>query len=112
MAIGTFTWCPKVEAVGTVTFRNKSAKFGDGYEQRARDGINNRFESWPLTFVGTEAKIAAIKNFLDERAGADPFYWTPPLGVQGLYRCDTYQPSPLGAGKFSLSATFEQAFHP
>ena len=84
MAIETFTWCPKVEPVGTVSFRNKSAKFGDGYEQRARDGINNKSESWPLTFVGGADKIMPIKKFLDAHAGADPFYWTPPLGEQGL----------------------------
>ena len=53
-----------------------------------------------------------IKDFLDARAGADPFYWTPPLGTQALFRCDSYQTSPLGAEIFSLTATFEQAFHP
>ncbi len=112
MAIEVFSWCPKVEPVGTTSFRNKSAKFGDGYEQRAKDGINNRSESWPLTFVGGQLKIMEIKGFLDARAGADPFYWTPPLGAQALFRCDSYQTSPLGAGIFSLTATFEQAFHP
>ncbi|PUW00461.1 phage tail protein, partial [Cronobacter sakazakii] len=28
------------------------------------------------------------------------------------YRCDAYRPSALGAGKYSLSATFTQAFAP
>lgn len=112
MAIQTFTWCPKIEPVGTVSFRTKSAKFGDGYEQRVKDGINNKSQSWPLTFVGKEAMIKEIADFLDEHAGADPFYWTPPLSDQGLYRCDSYQPTALGAGGYTLTATFEQAFHP
>ena len=112
MATETFTWCPKVEPVGTVEFRVKSAKFGEGYEQVAQDGIHNKSQSWPLTFVGDAARIKEIANFLDRHAGATPFYWTAPLGEQALYRCKTYQPSPLGAGIYSLAATFEQAFHP
>ncbi|QZI72889.1 phage tail protein [Pseudomonas protegens] len=112
MAIETFTWCPKVDPVGTVSFRTRSAKFGDGYEQVARDGINNRSQSWPLTFIGSAAKIKPIMDFIDARGGINPFYWSPPLGEQGLYRCSSYQSSALGAGMYSLVATFEQAFHP
>ncbi|WP_421547947.1 phage tail protein [Pseudomonas sp. QD4] len=112
MTIETFTWVPKVEPVGSVEFRLKSAQFGDGYRQVAQDGINNKTQSWPLTFVGDDKKIKPIIDFIDSHQGAMPFYWTPPLGEQGLYRCQTYQPSPLGAGVYSLSATFEQAFHP
>jgi len=30
----------------------------------------------------------------------------------GMFRCDTYKPTALGADKFNLDATFEQAFKP
>jgi phage-related protein len=112
MTTETFTWVPKVEPVGNVEFRLKSAKFGDGYQQVAADGINNKSQSWPLTFVGDEARIKTIAQFLDRHAGATPFYWTAPLGEQALYRCKGYQPTPMGAGLYTLAATFEQAFHP
>lgn len=112
MTTEVFTWIPKIEPVGNVEFRLKSAKFGDGYQQVAQDGINNRAQFWPLTFVGDEARIKAIVQFLDRHAGATSFYWTAPLGEPALYRCKGYQPSPLGAGLYSLAATFEQAFHP
>jgi phage-related protein len=112
MAIETFTWCAKIEPVGQVDFRVKSSKFGDGYEQRAQDGINNKSQSWPLTFVAKEAQIKEIRDFLDRQAGASPFYWTAPLADQLLYRCKTYQITPMGADMYTLSATFEQAFHP
>lgn len=112
MAIQTFTWCPRVDPTGTVSFRTKSAKFGDGYEQIAQDGINNRTQTWPLTFLDTEPRARQIKGFLDAHKGAQPFYWTPPLGEQGLYRCKTYQATAHGAGLFSIAAEFEQAFHP
>ncbi|MBV4486952.1 phage tail protein [Pseudomonas sp. SWRI153] len=112
MTIETFSWVPKIEPVGNVEFRLKSAKFGDGYQQVAADGINNKSQSWPLAFVGDEARIKAIVQFLDRHAGATPFYWTAPLGEPALYRCKGYQPTPMGAGLFTLAATFEQAFHP
>lgn len=112
MATETFTWRPDEEPTGTVTFRTKSAKFGDGYEQVAQDGINNRSQSWPLTFTGQKSRIMEIAAFLDRHAGATPFFWTAPLSAQALYRCKTYQPKSLGGGVYTLSATFEQAFYP
>ena len=112
MAIEIFTWCPRIEPTGEVTFRVKTAKFGDGYEQAAQDGINNKSQSWPLTFTGKEAFIKEIVAFLDKHGGATAFYWTAPLSDQALYRCKTYSASPLGAGAYNLTATFEQAFHP
>jgi phage-related protein len=53
----TFTWYHNANPSGTVKFRTLSARFGDGYEQTAPDGINNKLESWPLTFEGTSAAI-------------------------------------------------------
>ncbi|MCF5237414.1 phage tail protein, partial [Pseudomonas sp. PA-5-4G] len=95
-----------------VEYRLKTARFGDGYQQSAQDGINNKSQSWPLTFVGDEAQIKPIIAFLDRHAGASPFFWTAPLAAPALYRCKGYQPTPRGAGIYSLTATFEQAFHP
>ena len=108
----TFTWVPLREPVGTVSMRTRKAQFGDGYTQTAADGINNKSQTWPLQFRGTSAKIAAIRDFLDARQGYQSFFWTPPLGAQGYYKCATYTLKPLGAGKYELAATFEQAFQP
>lgn len=112
MSMETFTWAPKVEPVGTVEFRLRTAQFGDGYQQQVADGLNNKSQSWPLTFVGDEALVRAIAGFLDRHGGARSFQWTPPLGEPGLYRCKGYQPTPRGAGLYSLTATFEQGFAP
>ncbi|MFZ4170475.1 phage tail protein, partial [Enterobacter ludwigii] len=54
MAIETFTWSPRVSPTQTVSFRTRSAKFGDGYEQISGDGLNPRSQQWELNFVGTE----------------------------------------------------------
>lgn len=108
----TFTWTSDSKPAGTTKLRTLSAKFGDGYEQKAADGINNKSDSWPLSFTGNSAKITAIKAFLDARCGYQSFFWTPPLGAQGYYRCSEYAMHHLGGDAYQLSATFEQSFQP
>jgi phage-related protein len=112
MAIEEFTWCPRINAQQEVTFRTRTAQFGDAYKQVSGDGLNPRTQKWTMEFTGDEAYIAAIKAFLDRHSGTRSFSWRPPLEPLGLYRCNTYTPTPLGARKYNLSATFEQAFAP
>jgi len=108
-----FTWCPRVDPQGSVTHRVLSAKFGDGYEQAAADGINTAMQSWPLSFVGREAVILPIKAFLDRHGSWQSFLWTPPLGEEGSYRTDNgYQLTPRGAGAYELAVTFKQVAKP
>lgn len=108
----TFAWKSVGTPSGTVTFRVSKAQFGDGYSQEVADGINNKSESWPLQFVGTKSQMQPIVDFLDAHAGAVGFFWTPPLGAQGLYKVASYQKAPQGGGIYLLSATFEQKFAP
>ena len=108
----TFTWTPRTEPTGTVEYRVRTVQFGDGYQQAVGEGLNNRSQSWPLVFLGDEAKIRSIATFLDRHSGSRAFRWTAPLGEPGLFRCKGYQPTAKGGGLYSLSATFEQAFHP
>ncbi|WP_215846398.1 phage tail protein [Candidatus Pantoea bituminis] len=112
MAIEIFTWCPRINAAGETKFSTRKVQFGDGYAQVSGNGLNPRTQSWDLTFTGTESFISAIKTFLDSHGGVRAFQWKPPLEPTGLYRCDTYTPTALGAGLFNLTATFEQAFKP
>jgi phage-related protein len=110
--IETFIWVPRLEPTGTADYRVLTAKFGDGYEQTASDGINNKSQTWPLTFTGTAAKIGAIRDFLDAHAGSKSFYWTPPLSARGYYKCKSHSIRPLGGGNYELTATFNQSFQP
>lgn len=112
MATETFAWVPRVGAQGTTEFRVLSAQFGDGYRQDAADGIHNASQSYPVSFVGKSDYIAPIKAFFDAHAGHKSFYWTPPMGVQGLYKAASYSLASNGADIFTLTVTFEQAFHP
>ena len=43
-----------------------TANFGDGYEQRVRDGINSKMETYSVTFSNRRwEEIALISSFLD-----------------------------------------------
>ena len=109
----TFTWKTIGQPQGTVTLRRLSVQFGDGYRQAAGDGINNKVQTWQVQCVArgrSEANLIAA--FFDRHGGYKPFYWTPPLGQQGLYEVVAYNPSPVGGEIFTISATFQQVFKP
>ncbi len=107
----TFNFLPNTNSSGDVRPDLLRAKFGDGYEMTAPNGLNNVRQSWPLVFEGNLATITPIKNFLDAHLGAR-FYWTPPLGTQGIYMAQGYRPVDKGAGNYEISVTFEQTFQP
>lgn len=110
MAIDTFTWCPRINSGGEVSYRTRTGQQGDGYEQVAGDGLNTKLMSFDVSFVGNETYISAIIAFLDRHAGKKSFQWKPPLYPLGLYRCSGHRPVGLGAGNYSLTATFKQSF--
>lgn len=112
MAVETFGWCPMISATGTAEYRNRSSKFGSGYEQVVGDGPNNKVDSWPLTFVVREATAVQIKAFLDRHAGHKSFFWTPPLGGLSFFRASAPTITPNGAGMYTLTTTFTQSFLP
>jgi phage-related protein len=112
MAVERFSWQIEKGATGDIKQRARSKKFGDGYEQSVSDGINNKTQSWPISHTGSAARIKEIIAFLDRHKGATAFLWIPPLGELGLYKCTGYQPSHKGGSVYTLTATFEQTFHP
>lgn len=112
MAIERFAWQIEKGAAGDIKQRTRSKQFGGGYSQSVSDGINNKMQSWPISHTGTAARIKEIIAFLDRHKGANAFLWTPPLGELGLYKCTGYQPSHKGGSVYTLTATFEQTFHP
>ena len=57
-------------SLGQTTFSLLTAKFGDGYEQRAVDGINSKQEVFGLTFKNRDYKEAnLIAAFFDLKKG-------------------------------------------
>lgn len=77
------------------------------------DGINNKVGKWTVSVTDVYSEeLAPIIAFLDAQAGYKAFYWTPPDGVQGLYRCASYTATPATANIRSLSAEFQETFQP
>ena len=60
----TFTWAPQYGAANEVKPSVLTASFGDGYEQRTKNGINNLPRSWSLTFYNTPTDADSIEGFL------------------------------------------------
>lgn len=109
--MATFTWAPDFGATLDRSPKVKTAKFGDGYEQRVADGINNNPRNWPLTFSArTNTEAGQIMTFLDARAGVEAFDWTDPDGVAGKFVCRKYSKTLSKYGINNVSATFEQVF--
>lgn len=61
------------------TPRVLETRFGDGYSQRTKAGINNLSETWDLSYNNkTHTTLDAMRSFLETKAGVTAFTWTPP----------------------------------
>lgn len=109
--MATWTIAPDFSSEVDEKPRVLSSQFGDGYQQRAGDGINIRAQVWNLTFASrTSTERDAILAFLRARNGIESFDWTAPDGVVGKYICREWTYSPKTAANNTLSAKFEQVF--
>lgn len=112
----TFTWRVHATASGNGEFDVRKAKFGDGYSQAVASGLNNHTQKWSVSVSGYDVPgaegIRRPLEFLIDKAGAESFFWTPPLGEQGRYECSRYSITPQGGGYFVINAEFEQVYRP
>lgn len=110
MATPTFSWVINSQASSTVGYTVRTAQMGDGYVQEAGEGVNNKLESWDVSWVGTDTECNAMMDFFDALGGYKSFYWTNPLGKIGLWKCKNPKPTELGGNTFSISGTFTKAY--
>ena len=93
----------------------RRTKFGDGYEQRIKYGLNQNPKTWnPVWKNCTEAQSDTIETFLDARASdADSFTWTPPNEASSSkYICLSWSKKMNYPGYATITATFEEVFEP
>ena len=122
MAIG-FTDLGAVQRIPdkTLTRNNKprviKIQFGDGYEQRVQEGINNITQSFSVTFNNRpKAEIDDIMAFLDNKAGTTAFDFTyPDTNASGAERtvkvvCEDYTQSYSYDDFYSCTATFRRVY--
>lgn len=85
---------PQFPAPAQHSPRVLKAQFGDGYEQRAADGINNIATEYDLQFTLTQADSATLLDFFKGLAGVTKFTWQPPGAASAmLWVCDDWSES-------------------
>lgn len=96
--------------------RIKTARLGDGYEQRVVFGLasHNNPKEYSLTFMVKDADAAVIESFLDARAAdAKSFDWTPPDQASAQkFVCASWAREFVGPNFSEIRATFRQVFEP
>jgi phage-related protein len=89
-----------------------STPYGDGYIERAGDGINIDPQNLELTWENvTKAERDELMNFFKARAGHEAFLWTTPDSSTELkYIAPQYNSRLTDAGVYTVTASFQQVF--
>jgi phage-related protein len=106
-----FTWRVTTDASGQGDFTVDRAQFGDGYSQEAPRGLNSEVQKWTVAVEGYAPKVQPIIDFIRAHVGV-AFNWTPPLGVEGLYKCKRWTANDVGGNYVKLTLEFEQGYAP
>lgn len=111
--MSTFIYQPSYNSSLSREPKVLEARFGDGYAQRAADGINNNPQIWTLTFENISLVDAdAIESFLSTAGGVTPFDWTPPGKPSARFVCKQWSRTYGAPGSYNMNMTFEQDFAP
>lgn len=96
------------------TESTRIAEFGDGYAQRAPDGINSKRMVVSLRFDSVrDGRAAEVVEFLKARGATEPFLFTPPAPHDEEYTFVLRTPLRHGFQAFdsnALEVTFVQDF--
>jgi phage-related protein len=105
---------PSYGAQKTSQPKVRNVQFGDGYSQRLRYGLNQDPKQWDLTWQNiTEANADTIETFLEARAGAEAFDWTPPDSATAYkWICQQWSKTIPYLNRATITATFVQVFEP
>jgi len=109
MSKPTFTWLPEYESSLDQAPTVNVTKFGDGYEQRTAQGINNDPQKWTLQLSVSNAGTQDALAFIRARNAVEAFIWTNPLQETGTYVCRSWKLN-RKQGVNVLQLTFEQVF--
>ncbi|MDO6707918.1 phage tail protein [Photobacterium sp. 1_MG-2023] len=89
--------------------RVKTVQFGDGYEQRAPDGLNNNLKTLNYTFRYSHDEITRIRQFLREHGAVQPFIIYPTdEPVPTKVKCAKWSTRRIDPKRSELTAKFEE----
>jgi phage-related protein len=106
-----FLWQPAYNSNANHNPRVKVNQFGDGYDQRVPDGINNILLDVDYTFdFRSLQEASAILHFLENRGGTELFFFTPtpPYSVRKRMICRQWTHSEEFADNHTVRAKFEE----
>lgn len=106
--MATFTYKPDYSASKQIKPRVTKFQFGDGYEQRQADGLNNKLQEWSVTFKRNNTDMDAIDAFLLARGAVEAFNWTTPKDYAGVFICDDWNNTIEDVGWQSITCTFRE----
>jgi phage-related protein len=103
-----FKWRPQDNYEVSHEPRVKVIKFGDGYEQRIKDGINNQLKRYQLNFVEIADIGHEINAFLQARGAVESFTWRASDDNQlRTFVCRSWTVN-RHKSRWSVSCTFEE----
>lgn len=73
-----FHWHVSPDMVVNVEPKTKTVKFGDGYEQRQQNGINNDLRRYNITIKVKRDEEFMIDDFLSRHGAVKTFLWRQP----------------------------------
>jgi phage-related protein len=106
-----FIWTPSYATNIQQKPNTISIQFGNGYEQRLQEGINNNLIALEVKYEARgEKETAAIVHFLTDKAGYKAFWFkaTPPFGVLKRVVCKSWSTNQAFDDNFSTNATFTE----
>ena len=103
-----FTWVPLIEPSTQRKPKTRRVSFGDGYEQRKKDGLNSDLRTHSLRFRERDHYIDEIDRFLADHAGFKSFYYIHKDGKKRLYVCEDWTRTELDYQSSEISATFRE----
>ncbi|MEK6878482.1 MAG: phage tail protein, partial [Nanoarchaeota archaeon] len=106
-----FIWKPGYSSTVEQNPKVKVVKFGDGYEQRIKDGINNSLIMLDVTFESRGlTEIVAIQHFLASRQSVESFSYVPnpPFNKRSLFVVRNWSQIDNFYGNYTVRGRFEE----
>jgi phage-related protein len=105
-----FNWVPDFGVSIDEEVRTKSMKFGDGYEQRAPDGLNPISMKLSMTFTRKVEDITPIVSFLRSKSGGQAFTFTPVGSPEIKVKCLKWSTTIEDVGVHKLKVDMERVY--
>jgi phage-related protein len=106
-----FFWKPSYNVQVSHDPRVHVIQYGDGYEQRIKDGINNNILKLNLSFEArSQLETTAILHFLNDKEGWGPFYFKAPepYSLIKKFVCETFNSSFVFDDNYNIQCSLRE----